>query len=134
MPRHAMLFAAVLAIFSVNARAQTGAPAPGHAAQASPPGPQNTCARPVYPAEALRNEWTGTTTIAFLIGADGLVKHARLAKSSGHAVLDDAARDALSQCRFKAAVVDGKPVASWQPVQYVWSLDPVAPTAPPEVR
>jgi TonB family protein len=118
MPRHAMLFAAALAAFSLNACAQTGAP------MAPPPGPQqNTCAKPTYPAEALNNKWTGSSTIAFLIGPDGLVKGARIVKSSGHAVLDDAARDALSLCQFKPAIVDGKPVAAWQPVQYVWTLD-----------
>ncbi|MCS0591132.1 energy transducer TonB [Massilia norwichensis] len=117
MPRYAMLFAAALFAFSLNAGAQTDAP------MTPPSGPQqNTCARPAYPVEALRNEWTGTTTIAFLIGPDGLVKDARLVKSSGHAVLDDAARNALSRCQFKPAMLDGKPVTAWQPVQYVWSL------------
>lgn len=112
-----MLFAAALAAFSLNAGAQTDA------TLTPPSGPQqNTCTKPAYPAEALRNEWTGTTTITFLIGPDGLVKGARLVKSSGHVVLDDAAKDALSRCQFKAAMVDGKPVAAWQPVQYVWSL------------
>jgi protein TonB len=125
MSRHATLFAAALAVFTLNVAAQTSPPAPAEAAQASPPpGPKtNTCARPVYPKEAIRNEWTGRVTIAFLIGVDGTVKDAKIVKSSGHDVLDNAARDSLSLCRFKPATVDGKPHEAWQPVQYVWTLD-----------
>lgn len=122
MPRHSMLFAAALALFSLNAGAQT-ASAPEGAPMTPPAGPnQNTCAKPAYPMEALRNEWTGIVSIAFLIGPDGLVKDSRYTKSSGHAVLDEAARVALSRCHFKPGTVDGKPVAAWQVVQYVWSL------------
>jgi TonB family protein len=125
-----MLFAAALAAFCLNASAQTTAPASEGATMTRPSGPNpNTCARPVYPAEAIRNEWTGVSTIAFLIGPDGLVKRWRVGKSSGHDILDNAAVESLSRCQFKPAVVDGKPVAAWQPVQYVWTLDPVAPQA-----
>jgi TonB family protein len=126
MPRHAALFAAVLTAIALNAAAQTTSSAPTADTPPPPssPGPKtNTCSRPVYPKEALRNEWTGKSTIAFLIGVDGLVKDSRVVKSSGHDVLDEAAREALSQCQFKPAKVDGKPVAAWQPVQYVWTLD-----------
>lgn len=112
MPRHAMLFAATLAAISLNAAAQTAAPAPPET-----PLPKKTCARPVYPAG------TGTSTIAFLIGVDGLVKDARVLKSSGHDILDEAAKSALELCQFKPARENGKPVQSWQPVQYVWTLE-----------
>jgi TonB family protein len=116
MLRHASLFAAALAAFSLNAAAQTGSSAPT--------GPnQNTCSKPVYPVEAIRNEWTGVSTVAFLIGVDGLVKNTKILRSSGHDILDEAAKEALSLCHFKPATVDGKPVAAWQPVQYVWTLD-----------
>lgn len=136
MPRHTTLFAAALAALSVNVAAQTGSSAPADGAQASPPpGPQKTCARPVYPVEAIRNEWTGVVTIAFLIGSDGLVQRTRVLKSSGHDILDSAAVEALSQCQFKPAMTDGKPVAAWRPVQFVWTLDadPASrnPAAPP---
>jgi protein TonB len=125
MPRHHTLLAAALAAIALDVAAQTAPPAPADSPQPpSSPGPKtNTCARPVYPKEAIRNEWSGRVTIAFLIGADGAVKDAKVVKSSGHDVLDVAARDALSLCRFKPATVDGKPQEAWQPVQYVWKLE-----------
>jgi TonB family protein len=124
MPRYAALFAATLAAFSLNVSAQTASPAPEGAAQAPPPGPKTkTCSKPVYPREAIRNEWTGVSRIAFLIGVDGQVKDAKVVKSSGHPILDEAAMSALSTCQFKPGTQDGKPVEAWQPVQYVWSLD-----------
>jgi protein TonB len=130
MPRHAALFAAALTAITLNAAAQTSSPAADSTsadATQTPPPRRNTCARPGYPREALRNEWTGVSTVAFLIGVDGLVKDTKVLKSSGHDVLDEAAREALSLCQFKPSTVDGKPVASWQPVQYVWTLDPKPP-------
>jgi TonB family protein len=123
---HAMLFAAALAAVSLNVAAQTSPPAPAETTQTFPPpvpAPRKVCGKPVYPVQALRNEWTGKVTIAFLIGVDGAVKDAKIVKSSGHDVLDEAARDSLSQCRFKPATVDGKAQEAWQPVQYVWTLD-----------
>lgn len=41
-----------------------------------------------YPGEALANAWQGTTEVTVVIGADGQVKGARVAASSGHPVLD----------------------------------------------
>lgn len=87
------------------------------------PGPDHkTCARPVYPELARAEKRAGTTTISFLIGTDGFVKQSRLAKSSGSADLDEAARSALALCRFRPAVKDNKAVEAWTAVQYVWSL------------
>jgi TonB family protein len=87
------------------------------------PGPdRKTCARPEYPELARTEKRAGTTTISFLIGADGYVKQSRLLRSSGSADLDEAARSALALCRFRPAIKDDKPVEAWTPVQYVWSL------------
>lgn len=83
----------------------------------------NTCARPEYPRSSQRNEETGTTTLQFLIGVDGRVMEAKLAKSSGFRDLDRAAQSALSKCRFKPAMIDGKPEQAWTAVQYVWTLE-----------
>jgi protein TonB len=85
--------------------------------------PTSGCARPAYPTDALRAEATGVVTMRFLIGIDGTVRDAKLAKSSGNASLDQAAINALSKCRFKPAEVDGKPVEQWQEVKYAWSID-----------
>ena len=104
---------------------------PAPSAPARPAGPSrteavadfNTCARPEYPRSSQRNEETGTTTLQFLIGADGRVMESKLQKSSGFRDLDRAAQSALSKCRFKPATVDGQPQQAWTAVQYVWTLE-----------
>jgi protein TonB len=100
-------------------------------AQAAPAGPAktaavvdlNSCAKPEYPKSSLRNEETGISTISFLIGTDGRVNDSKITKSSGFRDLDKAAQAALGKCRFKPATENGAPVQSWQPVQYVWTLE-----------
>ena len=83
----------------------------------------NTCAKPEFPKASLRNEETGTVTVSFLIGVDGRVADSKITKSSGFRDLDKAAQVAIGKCRFKPAMVDGKPEQAWQPVQYIWSLE-----------
>jgi protein TonB len=82
-----------------------------------------SCAKPDYPARAIRADWQGVVDLEFLIGLDGRVVDSRIAKSSGHDLLDTAARDALSLCRFTPGTVDGKPEQSWAHLRYNWRLD-----------
>jgi protein TonB len=84
--------------------------------------PGQDCASPVYPQEALQARMSGVSMMAFLVGSDGTVRESRLLKSSGYAILDQAADAALRLCRFKPALKNGHTVAAWQPVQYAWSL------------
>jgi protein TonB len=90
--------------------------------QPQPQQPGQDCPPPVYPAEALQARMSGVSTMAFLVGSDGVVREARLLKSSGHAILDQAAQAALRLCRFTPVVKNGHPVAAWRPVQYAWAL------------
>ncbi|WP_374586334.1 energy transducer TonB [Pseudoduganella sp.] len=83
----------------------------------------NNCAKPAYPAAALRNEETGTVSLAFLVGKDGKVASAKVERSSGSRDLDRAALNGLSLCRFTPGTVDGVPYESWFRMQYVWNLD-----------
>jgi len=83
----------------------------------------NACALPAYPARALRNGDSGTTTLALLVGVDGRVRSARIERSSGSRELDQAAIHALSLCAFKPAMNDGVPEAGWARLAYVWALD-----------
>lgn len=107
--------------------ARTAANTQARLQTASPLRPRQTaasgCTRPAYPTDALRIEATGVVTMQFLVGADGMVRDAKLKTSSGNASLDTTAMNALSKCRFKPAQVDGQPVEQWQEVKYVWSLD-----------
>jgi protein TonB len=83
----------------------------------------NSCALPDYPSSAARNGETGTTTLALLVGTDGRVSSARIQGSSGSRVLDRAALNALSLCKFKAATNNGVAEAGWAQLAYVWKLD-----------
>jgi TonB family protein len=86
------------------------------------PLPGEDCAAPVYPPEAVQARMSGVSMMAFLVGSDGKVRETRLLKSSGYAILDQAAEAALKLCRFKPTTKNGHTVAAWQPVQYAWSL------------
>lgn len=48
-----------------------------------------------YPMDARRKQQTGIVTVAFVVHADGRIRQARIAKSSGQAALDQAALEAL---------------------------------------
>ncbi|NHZ95558.1 energy transducer TonB [Massilia sp. CCM 8734] len=75
-----------------------------------------------YPLSSLRAKHQGNVTISFLITVDGNVVDSRTVKSSGHALRDMTAVKALSLCRFKPAIGDGKAVGAWTNVQYGWTL------------
>ena len=81
------------------------------------------CALPAYPPAAAREGVTGTSTLALLVGADGRVSSARIEHSSGSRVLDSAALNALSLCKFKPATNNGVPEAGWARLAFVWTLD-----------
>jgi protein TonB len=120
------ILACALAALTLAARAEDPKGATPGASAATPaftqPAPTN-CPKPVYPAEAKQAHWTGVSTVAFLISTDGSVRDARVLRSSGHAVLDDATVSALKGCAFRPAMKNGHTVESWQPLQYVWALD-----------
>jgi protein TonB len=128
---------------TVTARAETDAtPQPTATSEVAPDGPPattpstntgqmhsavfadaNSCALPDYPASAARDGATGTTTLALMVGTDGRVSSARVQQSSGSRVLDRAAVNALSLCKFKPAMNNGTPEAGWAQLAYVWKLD-----------
>jgi protein TonB len=81
-----------------------------------------SCRSPEYPAVSRRMEETGTVVLDFLIDLDGRVAESKVEQSSGHPRLDEAARDAMSLCKFKAGTVDGKPERTWARIRYTWKL------------
>lgn len=66
---------------------------------------------PPYPAAALRRRWTGEVWLRVRVTADGDVARARVARSSGYRVLDDAALRAVRDWRFQPARRAGCKVA-----------------------
>ena len=121
---HLLRLGAVLFAFFASAPALAALPA--HAPDFS------ICAKPVWPKAALRAEQTGTVTLEFRVGADGKVLESRIRKSSGFALLDEAARDGIQRCTFASSALRGAS-GTWYPMQYVWSLEgpPAKPPAPP---
>lgn len=81
-----------------------------------------SCAKPVWPQDALRREQQGTVTLAYLIGLDGRVQESRIEKSSGYPLLDLAAQDGIAKCKFSPPSSVGRSEPTWTRMQYVWSL------------
>ena len=81
------------------------------------------CRKPEYPAVSRRMEETGTVVLQLLVGVDGKVTDSKIAQSSGHPRLDEAARAALSLCSFTPGTTDGKPEPGWGQMKYTWKLD-----------
>jgi periplasmic protein TonB len=75
-----------------------------------------------YPKTSLMNEEQGTTTMSFLVAADGSVVDSKLEKSSGFKNLDKAALKGISACKFKPGTKDGAPAQTWTHVDYAWKL------------
>jgi periplasmic protein TonB len=82
-----------------------------------------SCEAPSYPSASRRLNETGTVLLNFLIDASGHVVESRIDTSSGVERLDEAARKALSLCKFRPGTLDGKPEQSWHKMKYVWKLD-----------
>lgn len=98
------------------------APATAGVDHAAPSVDLRSCAKPVYPAAAVKDKREGSVTLAFLVGADGKLVDAKVEHSSGHRDLDMATQAALTKCKFEAASEDGKPVQAWTHVKYDWTL------------
>lgn len=98
---------------------------------AAPAGPSRTsavvdaraCSKPEYPPQSLRAQEEGLTVLQFLIGADGTAIESKVEKSSGYRRLDEAARRALSLCKFRPGTEDGKAVQSWARIEYQWKIE-----------
>lgn len=117
------------------------APPPAPAAPPAPPAAPRQAARPAianvqacapknedYPPAAVRTEATGTTKIAFTVGADGKLTGSQIVRSAGpsreHKMLDRLALQKLSDCAFRpGADENGRPVGGTFEVEYVWKLD-----------
>ena len=83
----------------------------------------HSCTKPEYPAASRRLEETGTVLLKFLIDVNGRALESKVESSSGFDRLDEAARSALGNCRFKPGTVDGRPEQSWAHLKYTWKLN-----------
>lgn len=79
---------------------------------------------PGYPRAALKSRAEGTVLLRVRVGTDGLPIEVVVARSSGHAALDDAARrQVLRRWRFQPAVRDGVAVEAVGLVPIAFRLD-----------
>jgi protein TonB len=84
---------------------------------------KESCQAPAYPSSAIRLGQSGKVTLNFLVGTDGRVLDGKVQNSSGFAILDRAALQALSLCRFQPGTLDGRPTQSWASMSYNWTLE-----------
>lgn len=81
--------------------------------------------KPPYPARASRMNIEGSVLVRVLVGRDGGVESAEIAKSSGSSVLDDAALRTVvhDDWRFDPARRGSETVASWLQIPVVYRLE-----------
>lgn len=75
-----------------------------------------------YPAIAARQKLEGTVMLRVLVGPDGVPQRIDIERSSGHTVLDRAARDAVMKWRFEPGTRNGQPFAAYGLVPIAFRL------------
>jgi protein TonB len=78
---------------------------------------------PVYPPASRRTGEEGTVTVRVLVDARGRAGEVQLAKSSGHARLDEAAIAAIRKWTFEPAMRGAQAVPAWTTVRVTFQLD-----------
>lgn len=79
---------------------------------------------PSYPIDAIRHSLTGTVLLRVLVDVDGKPVDVRIERSSGHRVLDTAARkQVMAKWRFRPAMQDGRAVQAIGLVPVEFHLD-----------
>jgi TonB family protein len=68
---------------------------------------------PLYPYEAKVKGIEGKTEVLCLIDEEGNVSAAKVSRSSGHKILDNASIDYAKILKFEPATLNGKPLAVW---------------------
>lgn len=77
-----------------------------------------------YPRDSIKAGERGAVSILWTIGTDGSVSNCRVTQTSGYALLDQAACNAiLRRGHYKAALdVEGKPIRSYGSRKVVWKI------------
>jgi len=77
---------------------------------------------PDYPEDVRRRGWTGTVHLELDLDETGHVTAARVVRSSGHQVLDQAALKAARTWEFSPATMEGRPVPVTVPVPVKFAI------------
>jgi protein TonB len=78
--------------------------------------------QPLYPAQAIRGNQTGTVLLSVLVLENGRVGEVRIDVSSGHPSLDDSAAREARRWKLKPGTRDGVPVAMWKQIPVTFRL------------
>lgn len=76
------------------------------------------CTQADYPKEARLWDMEGTTVLSFQVNTDGRAVNAEINRSSGWAILDESALNALSACVFRPEAV-----STWQRRIFSFSIN-----------
>jgi periplasmic protein TonB len=79
--------------------------------------------RPRYPPASVRAGEQGTVLLRVLVDAGGVPQRVDIARSSGHARLDTAARDSVMSAPFRPVMRAGEAVPAWGVVPVEFRLD-----------
>ncbi|HVT32431.1 MAG TPA: energy transducer TonB [Rhodanobacteraceae bacterium] len=79
--------------------------------------------RPRYPPASVRAREQGIVTLRVLVDASGSPQRVEIARSSGHARLDAAAKESVERARFRPVVQDGVAISAWGIVPIAFRLD-----------
>lgn len=82
-----------------------------------------SCAAPVYPPELRAAQATGTVVVRYRMSAEGRIDDVRVLRSSGHAMLDEATRQAITDCIGRPGTRNGRPVESTGQLEFVFRLE-----------
>jgi protein TonB len=78
--------------------------------------------RPRYPKELADQGIEGVTELLLKIASTGALVEARVARTSGHKVLDDLSLDGIKACSFKAGEVNGEAVDTILRYKFRWEI------------
>jgi TonB family protein len=76
----------------------------------------------VYPRKAVHRGWEGQTVVAAEVLPDGSVGRTALAKSSGHEVLDQAAKEAIQSWKFETELEKDQAVPQYVDIPVTFKL------------
>lgn len=76
-----------------------------------------------YPPASVRAHEEGNVLLNVLVDENGNAQRVEIARSSGHAALDAAAREAISRAHFQAVLRNGVAVKAWGVVPIRFRLD-----------
>lgn len=80
-------------------------------------------ASPPYPRSARQAGWEGIVVVRILVDTDGSPASVSIRSSSGYAIFDETAVNAVMKWKFSPATKEGQPIAAYHDVKISFRLD-----------